>query len=409
MKKKISLILCFAICCSMALTGCGSKTEQSETPTNSTVTSNVTVSEDTNTPTSSVAETPSTTTTATESTASEADVSKLSKEEALGLQFLTAVQKKDWDTVHSCLATQTVDFITNEDLEWILPRTELADLADSTGTITVEGSELVDKEQMKYAISCSCDGKDYTVDVRMMDDNSLRVFWDEAVISDATAIMPKGCTIEYEGIQYKVDDLGKDCVNAVALPCREAPCSLVRRPSTCTVANTLGDKAELELSVNDENVLKMFAKMDIASERAKEIMTDAYKMYTELYTALDTGASDAKILSYLASDVPTEYITTLRNNHEVKQDNNEHKNYKFNSIDFTNIADGSEVSIEGGEAFYLYMKGVSSGTLDYGYGHAMSNTTFSGRDILLVIRYEDGKAKLVNVNGNEKAIFGRFH
>lgn len=411
MKKYVSLMLCLATC--VSLTGCagGAKIGVSGADDMSSAVdvANSVIDEADSQGSESDAYVESASSAVEESSVAEDNTANLSKYEQVGMSFLNAVQKKDWDTVMTMLPIQTVNFVTPADLDWVLPRTTLSELGDSTSQIEFKRSELTDSDNFIYTIYASCGGSDYTAQVKLMDDNSYKALWDDAMCYDLTLKVPVGITATYGDIVVTSEGLTeKDTY--LEMPCYATACSFPRRPITVTITNQLGDSVERECTIPDSKVLTLAAEMNRSTERATQIFNDCYKLYTTLYTLIDQGATDAELLPYFASDVSMDYIKTVRTAHEEAADRNEHKNYEFDpamNLEPTR-ADGS-LSMLGGDSFYINIQDGISGSLDYGYGAAIRRKEFSPRDIVFIVRYEDGEMKLCNTYGNETYLFGKFH
>lgn len=398
MKKYVSIMLCLATCISLA--GCAGGTKTNESGTDAT-SSAIDVADSQVSDNSEYVE--------SDSSVVEDDTASLSKYEQVGMNFLNAVQKKDWDTVMTLLPIQTVNFVTPADLDWVLPRTTLSELGDSTSQIEFNRSELTDSDNFIYTIYASCGGSNYTAQVKLMDDNSYKALWDDAICYDLTLKVPEGITATYGDIVVTSEGLTeKDTY--LEMPYYVTKCSFPRRPITVTIANQLGDNVERECSVPDSGKLTLDAHLNKSTERATQIFNDCYKLYTTIYTLVDQGATDADLLPYFASDTSMDYIKTVRAAHDESQDRNEHENYSFSpTVNLELTRDDNTLLMIGGEAFYISVDKGVSGSLDYGYGAAIRRREFSNRGFLAVVRYENGEMKLCNTYGNETYLFGKFH
>lgn len=402
--NKIIKSLCIGLCV-LSLTGCGENNSSAVQNTENSVNTEASYSEIIDTPDDTDIDTESNSETDSKSdTDSSVKTNNLKEYERLGVTFLNAVKQKDWDAVISCLALRPINFVNAEDLEWVLPRTALIDLADKTDDVIFESSALTDNDAFVYTVKCSVGSDNYDVSVKLMDDNTYKVLWKDAIIHNWEVHMPDGCTIDYKGNTYSADDF-PDTTDWYGVPQKVALASAVKRPMDINATNRLGDTVTRSVIYDsDAEYTALVGGISLTEERAEEVIRDAFNVYSKLFTALENEAPTEEILTYLSSDWSIDGVASLRETNSHKPNNNEFRNYTFR---LDRISDECEARIVGGNDFYVWVAGTY-GTYESGYGRSIREKTYEGRPLSMVITYEDGKAKFKTAPDAIEYMFARF-
>ena len=403
MKRKIKLALCLALCCG-AITGCSTPEEKlkdyiagqmssaisSVISSESNANNNLTTGDLVNGPSSSV-----------ESSLTEPDKKKLKDYEELGMQFFKSLQKKDWDSIMSMIALQPVNFVNAEDLEWVLPRTSVAELAQSTDKIEFVESELTDKDKFIYTVTCECDGSEYQIDVQLGNDNVYKVLWNDAVITGATLKIPKGNTCEYKGVTYEWSDLPEKTVDKDFIH-YEAKVSAVRRPLCLNIYNEIGDvyntpEEDAWLISDEKNWHVARINFDSGSEKSMQLKKDATQLYVSMYTALEEGKGSNGLMPYVASSVPMDKINQIVD----KYNEGSHYDHKFQiNLDKATVC-------AYGDIYYIFCSDAIKGTYGYGTYRGFLSDDFKA-DFVITFVYEDGQPKYTGCYGNERFMWKNF-
>lgn len=392
MKKKLGIILCLVAC--LLMSGCDNASDTTNSSTNTTTTSSISI-EDVSSDTSS------------DKDEEKPEVSLTAYDE-LAMTFFNAIKSQNWDDVKNTLYLNTMDFTTTADLEWVLPRTSLAELANNENEIIFDSHLVTDKDNFIYEVTASCDNQLYKVNVKLCDDNSYKVVWKEAIYNDVTFKISDGITVSYGDKSYISEDLNER-ESIYGVPFYVTDGSMVKRPITVKVTNALGDTATKDISLTDNAnaSIDFIAELDNTSKRCLQIIEDAYTLYRETYLKVDSEAPNDEILEYLASDVSVDYISTLRQAHTVS-DGVQPKNYELSPTLNFNTNTKYLAKMLDSNTYYVYVQDAVSGTVVSGYGTAASRKDFTGKGFLIIMRYEDNVPKLCGTNGNESLMYRRF-
>lgn len=111
----------------------------------------------------------------------------LSKSEACAYQLVHDLQQGDYAAAMSCLNIEDTTFITAENLEWYIPRSDYKNVVDSVGEITVvssEGGNTIDR------VLVSVGGNTVSVDTFLNDDNEWKAVIGGFYIGDWSIKVP---------------------------------------------------------------------------------------------------------------------------------------------------------------------------------------------------------------------------
>lgn len=226
---------------------------------------------------------------------------KLSKSEQVAFDFIEAIQKEDYKTVKDLLNVDTT-YITEEDLEWLLPRTSYSDFVASEEEIkdiTSNGGKTEDTIKLNVGPTAS------EVSVYLNDDNEWKVNCYELYTIDWEVKAPKGMSFKLNGTEVsketiKSSDERWDIYAIPAAPIREMTLSFSSEKLGDFELKTTPGHGEYKamLEFDEETANKIY-------EDIKTIMNDI----NAVYESGKTGSSDyAKFVSdYAAPD----FINTL--------------------------------------------------------------------------------------------------
>lgn len=283
MKKKFLSIMFIATMC-ISLAACGGKENKESSNTESSEQSTQKESEST--------------------TESEESVGNLSKSEQAAYDFISAIQKEDYEKVKEFLNVDTT-YITKEDLEWLLPRTSYSDVVGNEmeiKDIVSSGGKTQDNISLKSGPAS------VSVNVELNNDNEWKVNCNEFYISDWKVKAPKGVTFklgEVEAPKTLIESTDErwDTYSIPAVPIKEA---------TLTFSSeTFGD-FELKTTPSTEEYK---AILEFDEETANKIYEDVKKMMNDINAVYDSGKTETTDYKEFVSDLAApDFINTLTDN-----------------------------------------------------------------------------------------------
>ena len=419
MNKRVLAIILSLVTCTSMLSGCNSSNKESNADAGSTSLSkpNVGTSDETSSPIEGIAS--ASESSSVEGTESRENIPfKLDRNNIPALQFIYACVQKDLKTIRVFLPWEDTTFVTDEDLEWLMMRSDYANIygisqnPDDVVTSCIQTN--IDPENRSVDFLVNSDY--YKVNLELSDTNEWRVKLDfdtEYVTEDFRIELPytKCCFNDIEITDtYEID--GSDIYKrSVALPV------VVRKPSAFTVEVpelgilTLRSGSMKPNSEYENKAWNCYPEIKITAEQEDQLCTAIKDQANKFVSAAEAYAfdnADFDIKSWMPVDISQKDVDNMHSilNSMVtckKVANGYHKNRSFSGLSLIDTVGDTPVS-----PFFLYTV-TKSGTPIYGCYlsmtcHGEQNNLLSGKfyackdtetSIDLLFAVEDNEIKFV--------------
>ena len=229
---------------------------------------------------------------------------KLSKSEQVAFDFIEAIQKEDYKTVKDLLNVDTT-YITEEDLEWLLPRTSYSDFVASEEEIkdiTSNGGKTEDTIKLNVGPTAT------EVNVCLNDNNEWKINCYEFYTTDWEVKAPKGMAFKLNGTEVSKETIksSDERWDVYAIPA--AP---IREMTLLFSSEKLGD-FEIKTTPG-HGEYKVILEFD--EETANKIYDDIKTMMNDINAVYDSGKTETSDYQQFVSEYAApDFINTLTDN-----------------------------------------------------------------------------------------------
>lgn len=299
MKRLIAVVLVVVMTCSLCLfTGCGKKDE----PTNGgkEIVLNEDVSSNTNNNVNSVE--PDTTPVVEE--VEEVGYTKL---EQYAVDFVTALQKDEYETALSMLKLEDATFVSLEDFKWFFPRGDFADVVGSVAEITEVTSN---KDKVSDIVSMKSGINPVSVYVELNDNNEMQVVLNDVLYKDVKIAVPKNDKLSINGIEVAEKYLTElDGNNHIyTIPC------MVKKTANVIVHSSVGDIPCEFMPSNDVNTITV----NLTTEMVEPILEEMKNLFNEMNKTYQNGGKATDFVHFISENASPDVATRLYN--QVKEE-----------------------------------------------------------------------------------------
>ena len=309
--KKIIAIICTGIALA-SLTGCSAllkgnnNSNDNNAGNNNTTNNSSTISSSNSTNTNNSTNTSDSVSSETgNSNDVNSDDSSLKAYEKVANNFVKALCNGDYKQVISLLNVSSTEFISEEDIEWIIPRTGLADIIEASTELTIETTKA---DVPNYEVSVENSGGKAIVNVVLTDSNDYKVNWSDAIVTNWEIRTAKGLTLTYGDVELssKLTPVVNEGYNSVSYV---VP-AIVARNRTLTSENSVGDKFTCEAVPGGSAFV---VTNQISGERLNEMNNALIDVANAVFQLKISGASNGEFEKHISSKSSPAFADTLKN------------------------------------------------------------------------------------------------
>ena len=334
MKKFIALILTALLACS--LVACGDKSKETQ-PTESSVVTNEK---------------------AVDTTEKSDDTSKDKENDSKDIEvvksFVDAIKAKNYDAIIQCLNIDAdKSFVSAEDIEFALPRSSFADLADDSikdSTADFSSSYQTGDDHTTVTVVCKKDDKEVAnteIKTILNDKNEWKIDTNDFYYQNYSFRTPGNVEVSVNGKTVDKEFISKSKTGGLGTSCdwtlpyvgkKEAKIKLTcanytfETSLTTTENNTLADKGE--------DTYKVF--YDIEADEQEKIFKSIKDTWNAMYKDWLAGKNANDLLNgYLSDDADPDIATRIIDGFKSMSDQGSNGNDKFNMVTVQARPDGS--------------------------------------------------------------------
>ena len=204
----------------------------------------------------------------------------ISKAENTMREFITAVNTQKYDGITDLVEMPENAFITDQNVEWYITRTALADI---TGVQINKLDINVKEGALKKTVEVYVNKEGYSFDMELDSDNGWRVVLPDLYVENWSLKIPKGCTATIAGkdlTDYKTQSSIVDDYDTYTFP------AIAKQKFTVeTVSSVYGSFTQEIKPTSDSEALPVICKLSDAEttsilKHIKDIWNGLYKDYT---------------------------------------------------------------------------------------------------------------------------------